>query len=285
MGNGAWGSTLGGILRENKLAYRIWNEGQKIGKNTTIIGALPTQIIRKSISSVEDSQNILYINCAKGIEKETYMLPYQIVTDVLGKQIDYFTLIGPSFSGEVKKKMPTLVNLGYRNESRAQEVKKLFQTDYFRVKLSKSVRALEFSGAFKNVYAIACGIADGLGFEMNTRVKLMVLAMYELDALINKLGYKIDKNGLPATVGDLILTCNSSESRNFSFGKLIVKQTPQKALSIIGQTVEGYFNAESIPHFEKETGLSLPLARFVYEVLYENPKDIRTKFEEFVKNT
>lgn len=283
MGNGAWGSALGGLLKENKLEFTVWKERQKIPKNSTIIAALPTQIIRSALSTIDTSESLTYINCAKGIEQKTYELPYQIVTSVLGEKIDYFTLIGPSFSEEVKKKMPTLVNLGYRNEKKVEEVKKIFQTDYFRVKSTKSVRALELSGAFKNIYAIACGIADGLGFEMNTKVKLMVIAMYEFNSLIKNLGYKVDDNSLPATIGDLILTCNSNESRNFSFGKLLVNKSPQEALDLIGQTVEGYFAAESTPHFEKITGLSLPLARFTYNVLYVNNNNIEVQFEDFVK--
>lgn len=286
MGNGAWGSAIGTLLKENKLDYKIWQENQKIKAGTTIIAAIPTQIIRSSLSSIDDPTDITYINCAKGIERGTYKLPYQIVMEVLGEKIDYFTLMGPSFSEEVKKKMPTLVNLGYRNEKMAKEVKAIFQTDYFRVKLTKSVRALEFAGAFKNIYAIACGIAEGLGFGMNTRVKLILIAIYEFNLLINKLGYKIDQNGLPATIGDLILTCNSEESRNFSFGKLLVNKSPKKSLELIGQTVEGYFAAESVPHLEKQTKLSLPLARFVYEVIYKDSKeDIKTQFVNFVKTT
>lgn len=285
VGNGAWGSTLAGLLKENNIKYSLWSEGEKIDRGSTVIAALPTQAIRHSLSSIEDSTNLTYINCAKGIEKETYSLPYQIVTEVLGSNVDYFTLIGPSFSEEVKKKMPTLVNLGYRNEANAESIKKIFQTDYFRVKLSKSVRALELAGAFKNIYAIACGIADGLDFEMNTKVKIMLLAMYEFNSLIDKLGYKIDENSLPATIGDLILTCSSSESRNFSFGKMITGKNAKESLAAIEQTVEGYFTAQSVPHFEAETGLPLPLARFVYEVLYGEPRDIRLEFEEFVRTT
>ncbi len=182
--------------------------------------------------------------------------------------------------------MPTLVNLGYRDKDKAQEIKKLFQTDYFRVKVTCGIRSLELAAAFKNIYAIACGVTDGLGFGMNTRVKIMCLAMDEFNKLRTKLDYKIDDSALPATIGDLILTCNSSESRNFSFGKLLVNNSPEKALKKIKQIVEGYYTVESIPEFEKETGVKLPLARFVYDVIRAiDSKKIKERFSDFVKTT
>ena len=286
MGNGAWGSALKCLLVENKHTVEIWKNNSIIPSNSIVVGAIPTQAIRLTLEPSRGVKNITYINCAKGIERKTHKLPYQIVTEILGVNLNYFTLIGPSFSEEVKHKMPTLVNLGYRDKDKAEEIKKLFQTDYFRVKLTQGIRSLELAAAFKNIYAIACGVTDGLGFGMNTRVKIMCLGMDEFNALRQKLDYKIDDRALPATIGDLILTCNSSESRNFSFGKLLVNNSPENALKKIKQIVEGYYTVESIPDFERKTGVKLPLAKFVYEVSHSNnSKKIKEKFTDFVKTT
>lgn len=286
IGDGAWGTAIATLLKTNKQDFSFWKPGDTISGNSTLIVCVPTQAIREILTvSVESTRGLIYINGAKGIEIKTHKFPHQIATDILGKRLDYFSLIGPSFAGEVKNKMPTLVNIGYTNTKHSEMVRDLFQTDYFRVRMTKGVRALELASAFKNVYAIACGVADGLGFETNTRVKLIMLAIEELNRLSKKLTYHADENALPGTIGDLILTCNSEESRNFSFGKLLVKHPISKSLKLIGETVEGLYTVESVPYFERETGLELPLARFVYELIVQDkPKVVRGKFAAFVKS-
>lgn len=287
VGDGQWGSAIGTLLKKNKKRFEFWSKNAAIPDNSIVIMCIPTQAIRGFLEKhARSSKNLIYINGAKGIERETHKLPFQIAADILDKKIDYFSLIGPSFAGEVKDEMPTLVNIGYTKEKNAEFVRNLFQTDYFRVRLTKGILALELASAFKNVYAIACGAADGLGFQTNTRVKLILLAIEEFYRLSKKLGYKIDRRALPGTIGDLILTCNSEESRNFSFGKLLPKHDISSALKKIGETVEGFYTVDSIPYIEKETRVELPLARFVYKVIKENnPKNIKSAFASFVKST
>lgn len=284
IGNGAWGSTIGTLLSQNNYKFSFWRKGGRIEDGAILIMAIPTQAIREVLGKTGKVKNVTYINCAKGIEKKSHKLPYEIATEILGKHIKYFSLIGPSFAQEVKDKMPTLVNLGYTKKKGAEDIRKLFQTHYFRVRLTNGVNALELASAFKNVYAIACGAADGLGFGTNTRVKLILIAIEEFYRLSKKLGYSIDRRALPGTIGDLILTCNSEESRNFSFGKLLPKYKSEEALKKIGETVEGYYTVQSVPYFEKETGVALPLARFVYGIVgSDSPSKTRSLFLDFVK--
>jgi glycerol-3-phosphate dehydrogenase (NAD(P)+) len=216
----------------------------------------------------------------KQTESLTNFKPSEIVKEVLGKEVDYFTLIGPGFAREIVAKMPTLVNIGFTNNKNALLVEDLFQNDYFRVRLVKGVAALELSSAFKNVYAIACGIADGLGFESNTRAQLIVLAIEEFYELAKSLGISLSKDMVSGTVGDLILTCSSLDSRNFRFGKLLVGKNHTDALKEIGETVEGHSTTSSIPYFEQKARLSLSLASFVYTAV--NSKNVNIK-EEFLK--
>lgn len=285
VGHGKWGTAMASLLSENKREFSFWMRGKELPDNSILVMCVPTQAIRDvlGIYGKNLKKNII-VNGAKGVEKETHKLPYQITQDVLGKDIEYFSLMGPSFADEIVRKMPTLVNVGYVKEKNAEFIRDLFQTDYFRIRLTRGVRALELACAFKNVYAIACGIAYGLGFETNTRVKLMLLAIEEFYALSKRLGYKIDGRALPGTIGDLILTCSSEESRNFSFGKLLAKYKVEESLRIVKETVEGYATAESVPYFEKKTGVELPLAHFVYKITEENnPVLVKKLFSDFVK--
>ena len=177
--------------------------------------------------------------------------------------------------------MPTLVNLGGYN-GKAQQICGLFKTDYFRVRPTKSVEALELAGALKNVYAIACGIAEGLGFETNTRAKLITIAYEEFRKLALNLNYAIDDDARPGILGDLVLTCSSIESRNFSFGRNLTKYSVKESVKKINSTIEGYNSAFSVLHFSEKS--AMPLGEFVLRIIEENnPATVRAKFADFVK--
>lgn len=284
IGNGNWGSALGKVLLENGHDVTYWQEREIIETAEAILISIPAQAIRSILPFIKN-KNALIINSAKGIENSTHKLPFQIVEEVLGQysKDSYFSLIGPSFAEEVNKEMPTLVNLGYRDSESAEVIKKVFQTPYFRLRLTRAIEAIELSGALKNVYAIATGLAHGLGFGNNTRAKLIVLALEEIYLLISELGYKLDSNCTPGTLGDLILTATSFESRNYTFGALLSKYDKDEALRKVDSTVEGLNTALSIPYFAKETGLKLPLASLVYNVITsDNPKGVENKFDQFV---
>jgi glycerol-3-phosphate dehydrogenase (NAD(P)+) len=281
LGNGQWGKALGSILEHNKKEFSFWEIDTEIPDVAIIINCLPANVMRSVLANYgKNLKSVIFINGAKGIEEGTHKLPYEIVKEVLGKEVDYFTLIGPGFAREIVAKMPTLVNIGFTNNKNALLVEDLFQNDYFRVRLVKGVAALELSSAFKNVYAIACGIADGLGFESNTRAQLIVLAIEEFYELAKSLGISLSKDMVSGTVGDLILTCSSIDSRNYRFGKLLVGKNHMDALKEIGETVEGHSTTSSIPYFEQKARLSLSLASFVYTAV--NSKNVNIK-EEFLK--
>lgn len=284
VGDGKWGSAMASLLKKNKKDFKFWRRGGELPDDSILVMCIPTQAIREVLTNYGSNlKNVIYVNGAKGVERNSHKLPYEIATEILGKNLDYYSLIGPSFAEEIHQEMPTLVNLGFVRDRNTSLVRELFQTDYFRVRVTKGVHALELASAFKNVYAIACGMTYGLGFETNTRTKLIILAIEEFYALSKKMRYSIDKKALPGTIGDLILTCNSEESRNFRFGQLLAKRKVNDALKNVGETVEGYSTVESVPYFETKS--ELPLARFVYDVIHEdNHGKIEERFQDFVKS-
>lgn len=285
VGDGKWGSAMASLLKKNKKAFKFWKRGEVLPDNSVLVMCIPTQAIREVLTKYGQSlKNVIYVNGAKGVEKNSHKLPHEIAAEILGKNLDYYTLIGPSFAEEIKEEQPTIVNLGYVKNKNTDFVKELFQTDYFRVHITNGVKALELASAFKNVYAIAAGLAYGLGFETNTRTKLIVLAIEEFYGLSKKLRYSVDKKALPGTIGDLILTCNSEESRNFTFGEHLSRHSIADSLKKVGETVEGYATVESVPYFDAKS--PLPLARFVYDVIYaDNHKKVKERFQNFVKIT
>src|SRR5665811_496344 len=165
LGDGVWGKALSTLLTQNNHKIEFWDKQSKIKPLDAILIAVPATAIRDVFTKYgSDLKNSIIINSAKGIEKESHKLPHQITKDILGENIKYFAIMGPSFAEEVEEKMPTIVSLAV-NIDQSREIADLFETDYFRVKRTNSLEAIELSGALKNVYAIACGIAKGLGFK------------------------------------------------------------------------------------------------------------------------
>jgi glycerol-3-phosphate dehydrogenase (NAD(P)+) len=282
LGNGMWGSALGRLLTLNGHDVYFWDKKTQIEPLDLVVISIPTQEIRGVLNNFgRNLRKAVIVNSSKGIEKKTHQIPVRIVKGVLGNEIKYFTLIGPSFAKEVDLKMPTLVNIGHRG-GEAQRICDLFETDFFRVRPTRSVKALELAGALKNVYAIACGIAEGLGFQVNTRAKLITIAYEEYQKLAKSLGYEIDNDAMPGILGDLVLTCNSIESRNFRFGKNLAKYSVKESIKMVNSTIEGYNTSFSVLNFSEKS--PMPLAEFVLRTLEEdNPRKIAGKFAEFVK--
>jgi glycerol-3-phosphate dehydrogenase (NAD(P)+) len=287
IGEGVWGTALSTLFKQNKKEFIFWDKQSKIDGSSIVLMTLPTQAIRVVLeANKENLKEAAIINASKGIELETLKLPFQITREVLGEKVKYFSLIGPSFASGLQKKTPTMVNLGcfLQDQILNEEIKAFFQTDYFRVRISASVEALELSGALKNVYAIACGIAEGLNFSANTRANLISLAYMEISKLCQKLNYKIDEDALESVLGDLILTCSSSESRNFRFGKLVTEVSISEALQQINSTVEGCDSALAIPEFSQRNNIELPLAAYVYETIkLDKTSEVLSRFAAFVK--
>lgn len=282
LGDGVWGTALSKILTSNSHEVVFWDKKTQIDPLDCVVIAIPAQVIRSVFRNYgRNLGKAVIINSAKGIEKGSQKIPSEIVKELLGTDIEYFTLIGPSFAQEVEHKMPTLVNLGGSN-GKTQEICNLFETDYFRVRPTKSVEALELAGALKNVYAIACGIADGLGFETNTRAKLITIAYEEFRRLAENLKYEMDENARPGILGDLVLTCSSIKSRNFSFGRNLVRYSVKESMKKIGSTIEGYNTAFSILHFSEKS--AMPLGEFALRIIEENnPRKVGIKFADLVK--
>lgn len=287
LGAGVWGRALSGILKQNNPQVTLVDKNEKITEADLLVLSVPTQSLRSALNQVEVKKKLIVVNTAKGIEKDTHLLPYQIITSILKTPLDYYSLIGPSFAGEVSLNMPTLVNLGFREKSPAnQKVRDIFQTNLFRVRLTAGFEILELSSAFKNIYAISCGIADGLGYGVNTRTKLIVLAIEEMSRLFSGLKYKVPPDSVAGTTGDLILTCSSPESRNYTFGTLLTKLKVKEALVEVNSTVEGYHSLASVPYFERKANSKLPLARFVKDVIdQDDPMLVHRTFGNFIKNT
>ncbi len=280
-GRGIWGHALGSLLSENNHLFTYWDKISRIDSDIVVL-ALPAEGIRSVMHSLADASDLVVVNTSKGIEQSTHKLPYEIVSEK--KIFHYVSLLGPSFAQEVLSHMPTSVNLGYIDKKNAIIIQKLFQTEYFRITCVRGVEAIEVAAALKNIYAILLGILDGLGFGANTKTHMITLAYEETLMIITLLGYDVDRKAQSGILGDLLLTCTNTTSRNFTFGKYLVTYPVDISLQRTGGTVEGWSSLESIQYLTQKVNKRVLLVELLKIMKTHSKKsaDMRNVFLQYV---
>lgn len=209
---------------------------------------------------------------SKGIEQNTGYLLSDVVIEVLGPEYRsrISCLSGPSLADEVLRGLPTSVVCAAYDQDVMNFVHECFSTPTFRVYRNSDVNGVELGGALKNIIAIACGISDGLGFGDNTKAALMTRGLHEMRKLALWKGCRAETlNGL-AGMGDLCVTCLSTLSRNYRFGRLIAQGfSPEDAKKKIGMVVEGIYTSLSAIQLARKASIELPISEAVYKVIYE----------------
>ncbi len=213
---------------------------------------------------------------SKGIEQNTGLLLHEVARDVLGKEQPVGYLSGPSHAEEVVRQLPASVVSAADSKELMLAIRDLFNSLYFRVYPNSDVNGVAFGGAMKNIMAIACGISDGLGFGDNTKAALMTRGLHEIKKLsVTKECNPETLNGLSG-LGDLCVTCLSTLSRNYNFGRNMAEgMTPEEAREKVGMAVEGIYTCVSARQLGKKHHVPVPITDAIYAILYEglNPKD------------
>lgn len=214
---------------------------------------------------------------SKGIEQNTGLLLSEVLLQILGEDHRHLIgcLSGPSMAIEVLKNLPTsVVCSAYENEV-MNKIHHIFSTPTFRVYRNSDINGVELGGALKNIIAIACGISDGLGFGDNTKAALMTRGLVEMGKLAVLKGCKRETLHGLAGMGDLCVTCLSTLSRNYRFGRLIADgYHPDEAKQKIGMVVEGMYTALSAVQLAEKNQIEVPITDAVYRVLYKNLKPV-----------
>lgn len=212
---------------------------------------------------------------SKGIEQDSGLILPAIVIEVLGR--DYTDsvgcLSGPSYALEVIKGLPTSVVAAAYADHITTTICETFTTPTFRVYPNNDILGVSYGGALKNIIAIACGIAEGLGLGFSAKAALMTRGLHEIRKLSIAAGCKADTiNGLSG-LGDVCLTCGSLISRNCRFGYLLAKgRTPSEAEKEIDMVVEGVYTSISALQISKKLTVAMPITEVVYKIVYEGLK-------------
>ena len=319
LGAGAWGFCLANLLADKGVDLSLWTGNHGLAdllkkkrahpklrsypfngslKVTTeleealegadlIVESVTSKGLRPVLEKVKQKELPLppIILTSKGIEQDTCLLMSEVALEVLGKGFRerIGTLSGPSLADEVMQKLPTsVVGASYSRELSLQIVD-LFSTPFFRVYPNDDVAGVCFGGAMKNIIAIACAIADGLGLGENTKAALMTRGLHEIRKLSMVKGCRGDTLSGLSGMGDLCVTCRSTLSRNYIFGQLLANGfTPEKAHKKIGMVVEGAYTCVSAFQMGLKAGIPLPITQAVYSIIYEN-LDIKVAVDNLLK--
>ena len=249
------------------------------GKKLLLV-VVPSHVMRIAARQMAEiiAQDTVIVSASKGIENETYLTMSGVLKETLPHIDDnkLAVLSGPSFAKEVVRQVPTVVTVACKDPHLAGFVQQIFATPYFRVYTHEDLVGVELGGSVKNVIAIAAGIIDGLGLGLNTRAALITRGLTE----IRRLGLKLGANprtftGL-AGVGDLILTCTGTLSRNHTLGKQIGQgSTLKEILADMHMVAEGVNTAKSVYNLSTKVGVEMPICHEVYRILYQDrpPKE------------
>jgi glycerol-3-phosphate dehydrogenase (NAD(P)+) len=248
-------------------------ETEIIEKAQRIIVALPTQQTRSFLESHHHLFNgapVLLLQ--KGIEKETGMLPSEIVSQYLSAEVA--VLSGPNFSDEILMGMPTATTISAKNESTALDWATLFKSNSFRPYVQTDMMGAQIGGAVKNVIALACGVVRGLQLGDNSTAAIITRGLAEMARLGHAMGANRETFLGLSGLGDLTLTCHSPKSRNLRFGIALAKGEPWDEPT--HGTVEGYHTAFSLEKLSQRHGVEMPISQCVLTLIRNeiSPNDI-----------
>ncbi|KZT30733.1 NAD-dependent glycerol-3-phosphate dehydrogenase [Neolentinus lepideus HHB14362 ss-1] len=246
-----------------------------------LLFAIPTEGVRATLTALrphlDDEQLPLFIFVNKGIEIATRSLTLEIIADTCGPKIATVAtfISGPSFAKEIVRRQPTSVSVASLSESHAEKASQVFHQPWFRCYTGGDPVGIELAGALKNVYAIATGVSEGLGFENNTRAMLITRSLSEM----TRIGAAYGASPLTflslAGVGDLFMTCSSPTSRNYTVGYRLGKgEKLDDIIRTLGSVAEGVTTTKAVRKVVDELGVDAPIATAVYGILYEG-KDLQ----------
>ena len=318
LGGGSWGTTLANMLSEKGLDVGLWirekelvDEIRQTGENSLFLPgikldsrlnvsqdlaeimqgaayflvAIPTQFMRQALEGAKDlfPKNPVIICASKGVELATLKPMSAVVQESLQeKEPRYAIISGPSFAGEVSRKLPTAVSLGCQDAELGGRVQDIMSTDFFRVYANPDYKGVELGGALKNIMAIAAGISDGLEFGHDARAALITRGLVEMARLGVALGGREKTFMGLSGMGDLVLTCTGDLSRNRQVGlKLGRGMTLDEIVEGSRMVAEGVKTTESVWHLARKMRVDMPITEQVYQVLFQG-KDPRTGVQDLM---
>ena len=237
-----------------------------------VVLAAPSHASREvliKMSPLLDEAAII-VSVSKGIEIETGKRISEIAKEVLGNPHPFVCLSGPSFAKEVVKGHPTTIVAASKDSSAVRAVQNDLSFENLRIYTNTDVIGTELGGSVKNVMAIAAGMAAGLGFGSNSVAALITRGLAEITRLARREGAQMETLMGLAGLGDLVLTCTGSLSRNRFVGEELGKgKTLEQIVAELNEVAEGINTARAVKKLADRAGLEMPITNEVNAVLYD----------------
>jgi len=303
LGTGAWGTTFAQVLADAGVEVTMWGRNadtvsfingrenpsylpgitlsERISATSDIadavegkplvVVAVPVKAVRRTLESARDylAPEVVLLSLAKGLEPGTLRRVDEIIADasgVPGRRIA--VLSGPNLSREIADRQPTATVVASGDVELAKEIARTCHNPYFRPYVSTDVVGTEMAGATKNVIAVAIGAAEGMGLGLNTRSTLITRGLAEMTRLGTALGADPATFAGLSGIGDLVATCSSRLSRNFSLGhRLGSGMSMAEAMALSPGVVEGVASAGPILQVAASVGVDMPITGAVVEVV------------------
>tara|TARA_Y200000002_G_scaffold382434_1_gene399466 strand:- start:1505 stop:2536 length:1032 start_codon:yes stop_codon:yes gene_type:complete len=233
--------------------------------------AIFENIIKRLKSLIQENMNI--VSCTKAIAKNPMRTMTEIISDelkaVIGNQ--FGVLSGPNLAKEIASEKVAGSVIASHNKELKKLIKDALESEKFKIYESSDVKGVEYAGALKNIYAICCGIGDKLDVGENAIGLIITRSMTEMSKFaVHKGANPITFLGL-AGMGDLVATCTSKLSRNFSLGRRIAKgDSLEEAKAAIGQVAEGVRTLEVVYEEANNNNLAMPLVNALHKIVFEN---------------
>lgn len=298
IGAGAWGTALAQVAASGGETVRLWalepevvvaiNETRENALYLPRIALAPSVVATSALADLADCDALLLVTpaqhlrsvlaqapvagkalvlCCKGIEAGTGLLMSEAVQAVC-PDAAIAVLSGPTFAHEVGRGLPTAVTLACEDRAVGEAIAARMKRPAFRPYLSDDVIGAEIGGAVKNVIAIGCGVANGAGLGLNARAALISRGFAEMTRFGLARGARAETLGGLSGLGDLVLTCSSTDSRNFSLGMALGEGRPATELLANRRTVaEGAFTAPVLRDVARAAGVDMPIVEAVCTLL------------------
>lgn len=301
LGSGAYGIALASILVSNKKEVIMWTineeeakflnekreskklEGYKIDKNIEITTDMEKAVLGSDLivisvpafafeSTVVKLKKYIYksqrvLIATKGIQQDTCLF----LSDVFHKYLknSIAVISGPTFAVDIVKGVPIGFSMATKSKKTEMLIRECFENNTTKFRRTRDIIGIEICGSIKNVMAIASGMLEGMGVTDSTRALFLTESMNDIKELIDALGGKKKSILSFAGFGDILMTCTSANSRNFSFGYLIGKGATQEEVDnyLKNTTVEGMYTLKSIHKLVRKKKVKMPIINLINDII------------------
>ena len=314
IGGGAWGTALGSNLSAKNKNILLWSRNERVVESINLnnsnnlylpdvkltsnlkstssieelesykilIFAVPTQYIRNTLKLFKKiiTNHTIIINCSKGIEKKTLFFPSDIFKE-FAPCSPFAILSGPTFASEVARNLPSAITLACDQRLSHLSLARKLSSESLRFYFSDDIVGVEVGGAIKNIIAIAAGIINGANLGRNAQAALLSRGLAEISRFGVALGAKPNTLMGLSGLGDLTLTANSNQSRNFSLGNALGKGlSSYDYLSDKKSITEGIYTTEAAVSLAEKINVDIPIVKAVNFIL-KGEKTLNDTIKDF----